>query len=128
MALPPKKRGRPKNILTDAEVEEATRAAMAAKPVIEITRVPRAGEGTSEDGLYAATAATSVIIGPGGGTGSVIGGTVTAVGGVRDTETGIANGMVGVQVDDVSGQGQETALEQLAAVVAEQAAVMPVTA
>ena len=65
MALPPKKRGRPKNILTDAEVEEATRAAMAAKPVIEITRVPRAGEGTSEDCLYAATAATSVIIGPG---------------------------------------------------------------
>ena len=53
---------------------------------------------------------------------------MTAVGGVRDTETGIANGMVGVQVDDVSGQGQETALEQLAAVVAEQAAVMHVTA
>ena len=53
---------------------------------------------------------------------------MTAVCGVGDTETGIANGMVGVQVDDVSGQGQETALEQLAAVVAEQAAVMPVTA
>merc|ERR1719186_2549572 len=124
MALPPKKRGRPKKILTDAEIEEATRAAMGAKPVIEITRVPRAGEDTSEDGLSTATAATSVIIGPGGG----IGGTVTAVGGAGDIETGIANGMVGVQVGDVSGQGQETALGQLAAVVAEQAAVMPVTA
>ena len=53
---------------------------------------------------------------------------MTAVGGVGDTETGIANGMVGVQVGDVSGQVQETALGQLAAVVAEQAAVMPVTA
>ena len=128
MALPPKKRGRPKKILTDAEIEEATRAAMGAKPVIEITRVPRAGEDTSEDGLSMATAATSVIIGPGGGTAGVIGGTVTAVGGVGDNETGIANGMVGVQVGDVSGQVQETALGQLAAVVAEQAAVMPVTA
>lgn len=41
-SLPPKKRGRPKKILTDAEIEEATRAAMA-KPAIEITRVPKVG-------------------------------------------------------------------------------------
>ena len=47
-ALPPKKRGRPKKILTDAEIEEATRAAMGAKPVIEITRVPRAGDAPEE--------------------------------------------------------------------------------
>lgn len=52
-ALPPKKRGRPKKILTDAEIEEATRAALSAKPatkpVIEITRVPKVGQtnGTS---------------------------------------------------------------------------------
>merc|ERR1719435_860121 len=47
-ALPPKKRGRPKKILTDAEIEEATRAAMGAKPVIEITRVPRVGDAPGE--------------------------------------------------------------------------------
>ena len=35
------KRGRPKKILTDAEIEEATRQAMDAKPVIEITKVPK---------------------------------------------------------------------------------------
>merc|ERR1712198_297587 len=41
MALPIKKRGRPKKILTDYEIEEATRAAMYTRPAIEITRVPR---------------------------------------------------------------------------------------
>ena len=41
MALPIKKRGRPKKILTDYEIEEATRAAMYTRPSIEITRVPR---------------------------------------------------------------------------------------
>ena len=42
MALPIKKRGRPKSkILTDYEIEEATRAAMYTRPSIEITRVPR---------------------------------------------------------------------------------------
>jgi hypothetical protein len=40
-ALPIKKRGRPKKILTDAEIEEATRAALGTVPVIEITPVPR---------------------------------------------------------------------------------------
>ena len=41
MALPIKKRGRPKKILTDYEIEEATRAAMYTRPAIEITKVPR---------------------------------------------------------------------------------------
>ena len=41
MALPLKKRGRPKKILTDYEIEEATRAAMYTRPSIEITKVPR---------------------------------------------------------------------------------------
>ena len=41
MALPIKKRGRPKKILTDIEIEEATRAAMYTRPAIEITKVPR---------------------------------------------------------------------------------------
>lgn len=54
MELPPKKRGRPKKILTDAEIEEATRQAMDAKPVIEITKVPRPSaekkEGEEEGG------------------------------------------------------------------------------
>merc|ERR1719319_544104 len=54
MELPPKKRGRPKKILTDAEIEEATRQAMDAKPVIEITKVPRPSadkkEGEDEGG------------------------------------------------------------------------------
>merc|ERR1719398_17812 len=46
-ALPIKKRGRPKKILTDAEIEEATRAALGTVPVIEITPVPRKeGEAT----------------------------------------------------------------------------------
>ena len=40
-ALPIKKRGRPKKILTDFEIEEATRAAMYTRPAIEITKVPR---------------------------------------------------------------------------------------
>ena len=39
-ALPIKKRGRPKKILTDAEIEEATRAALGTRPVIEIIPVP----------------------------------------------------------------------------------------
>jgi len=51
-ALPIKKRGRPKKILTDAEIEEATRAALGnvgTIPVIEITPVPRpAGAGAGE--------------------------------------------------------------------------------
>ena len=38
--LPPKQRGRPKKIMTDEEIEEATLAARGTKPVIEITRVP----------------------------------------------------------------------------------------
>ena len=41
MALPIKKRGRPKKILTDYEIEEATRAAMYTRPAIEITKVQR---------------------------------------------------------------------------------------
>ena len=41
LALPIKKRGRPKKILTDYEIEEATRAAMYTRPAIEITKVPR---------------------------------------------------------------------------------------
>merc|ERR1712203_553268 len=52
-ALPIKKRGRPKKILTDAEIEEATRAALGTVPVIEITPVPRkdpeAGSRKEED-------------------------------------------------------------------------------
>ena len=48
-ALPIKKRGRPKKILTDAEIEEATRAALGTVPVIEITPVPRKeGEAASK--------------------------------------------------------------------------------
>merc|ERR1712192_73366 len=43
-ALPIKKRGRPKKILTDADIEEATRAALGTVPVIEITPVPRKEE------------------------------------------------------------------------------------
>ena len=41
MELPPKKRGRPKKLLTDEEIEEATKAAMGTKPVIEIVPVPK---------------------------------------------------------------------------------------
>lgn len=41
MELPPKKRGRPKKLLTDEEIEEATKAAIITKPVIEIIPVPR---------------------------------------------------------------------------------------
>merc|ERR1712079_701659 len=43
MALPIKKRGRPNNkkILTDYEIEEATRAAMYTRPALEIKPVPR---------------------------------------------------------------------------------------
>ena len=47
-ALPIKKRGRPKKILTDAEIEEATRAALGTVPVIEITPVPRKTNGEKE--------------------------------------------------------------------------------
>lgn len=41
MELPPKKRGRPKKLLTDEEIEEATKAAIGTKPAIEILPVPR---------------------------------------------------------------------------------------
>lgn len=39
MDLPPKKRGRPKKLMTDEEIEEATRTAANAKPSIEIIPV-----------------------------------------------------------------------------------------
>eukprot|EP00092_Neocalanus_flemingeri_P013008 GFUD01014018.1.p1 GENE.GFUD01014018.1~~GFUD01014018.1.p1 ORF type:complete len:589 (+),score=257.29 GFUD01014018.1:375-2141(+) len=130
MALPPKKRGRPKKILTDAEIEEATRAAMGAKPVIEITRVPRAGEGAAEEEGVAATAATSVIMGPGGGAGGAMAVISGAMGGIGSV---ISNGVItaGVAPDQLVGvedQGQDGALGQLADVVAEQSVLVPVTA
>merc|ERR1712106_469563 len=130
-ALPPKKRGRPKKILTDAEIEEATRAAMGAKPVIEITRVPRAGDGPGDDvGAVAAIDVSSVIMGPVVGLppvdtmGGVIttGGVITA-GAVIDTSAVMNTGgliTTGVIVQPVDGLGQ------LAAVVVDQSVAMPV--
>ena len=51
MDLPPKKRGRPKKLLTDEEIEEATRTAMNAKPAIEIIPVNKEGEnGEAKEG------------------------------------------------------------------------------
>ena len=53
MELPPKKRGRPKKLLTDEEIEEATKAAIGTKPVIEIVPIPRVpkenGKGDTKD-------------------------------------------------------------------------------
>ena len=53
MELPPKKRGRPKKLLTDEEIEEATKAAIGTKPVIEIVPIPRVskenGKGDGKD-------------------------------------------------------------------------------
>ena len=46
MDLPPKKRGRPKKLMTDEEIEEATRTAANAKPSIEIIPV---GKKTDEE-------------------------------------------------------------------------------
>lgn len=128
MALPPKKRGRPKKILTDAEIEEATRAAMGAKPVIEITRVPRAGDGLAGDGPIA-TGATSVIMGPVAGTlgsldttaGEGDCGPVTNLEGVTTTDI-----VSGHMVESVGDQVQVDALGQLAAVVTEQDMMIPI--
>ena len=49
--LPPKKRGRPhKKLLTDAEIEEATKAAKGSKPAIEIIPLPKEnGESKTAD-------------------------------------------------------------------------------
>lgn len=125
LALPPKKRGRPKKILTDAEIEEATRAAMGAKPVIEITRVPRAGDAAPGDGVddaQGAPAMSSVIMGPAGISTHVdTFGVVTApdVDAGAVINTGVITGgvIVGQTVD---------ALGQLAGVVTEKSVAMPV--
>ena len=50
LELPPKKRGRPKKLLTDEEIEEATSAAIRTKPVIEIVPVPRVPKLITENG------------------------------------------------------------------------------
>jgi len=53
MDLPPKKRGRPKKLMTDEEIEEATRTAANAKPSIEIIPVGKkteAQEAEKKDG------------------------------------------------------------------------------
>ena len=52
-------------ILTDAEIEEATRAAMGAKPVKEITKLPRAGDGLGDD--VGAVIDTTAVMNTGGG-------------------------------------------------------------
>lgn len=125
LALPPKKRGRPKKILTDAEIEEATRAAMGAKPVIEITRVPRAGDAAPGDGVDVAqgvTTMSSVIMGPVGvatpvDSFSVVSAPLVDAGAVINTGVITGGVIVGQPVD---------ALGQLAGIVTEQSVAMPV--
>ena len=48
--LPPKKRGRPKKIVTDAEIEEATKAAMASKPVVMLDDSANAAGDEDDEG------------------------------------------------------------------------------
>merc|ERR1712142_871102 len=130
-ALPPKKRGRPKKILTDAEIEEATRAAMGAKPVIEITRVPRAGDAPAEGTVATVNAPgqPSVIMGPGEAPVTTLTGLVSTpvvdTGAVINTGVLTTGVIVAQPIDGLAGQPVD-GLAQLAAVVAAPVNGVPV--
>jgi hypothetical protein len=98
---------------------------MGAKPVIEITRVPRAGDAAPGDGVdvaHGVTTMSSVIMGPVGvatpvDTYSVVSAPLVDAGAVINTGVITGGVIVGQPVD---------ALGQLAGIVTEQSVAMPV--
>ena len=120
--MPFEKCGGPTNILTNAEIDEATGAAMEAEPVIKITTVPTPGDAARGDSVQGALAMSSVIMGPVGvatpvDTFNVVTAPLVESGDV--IKTGVITGgvIVGETVD---------ALGQLAGVVTGQSVAMSV--